>query len=356
MIEALRALAARRDLTEAEAQEAMSVILRGDATRAQIAGFAMGLTVKGVTAGELLGMTTAVRAAAVPFPVPGDVLDTCGTGGSGHDVVNLSTAAAVVAAACGARVAKHGNRAASSACGSADVLERLGVRIDLPPAEAARCLARTGITFLFAPSFHPAFRYAAAPRSQLGVRTPFNLLGPLCNPAGARHQLLGVAEPGMPPLLTEVLRRLGGTRSMVFRAEDGLDELSTCAPTRIIEVLDGRRREYTLRPERLGLAPARLEELRGGDAAHNARVLRAVLTGRPGPHRDAVLLNAAGALRVAGLADGWEGGLRLAAAAVDEGRARATLETWAETSRSLAPPAGTTALAGAAARPGPSRT
>lgn len=225
MIELLRA-AARRPLTETEAAEAMRVIMRGEATPAQIAGLALALTVRGETVGELTGMATAAQEFATPVRLEGDVLDTCGTGGDGLNTFNISTAAAIVAAACGVRVAKHGNRSASSACGSADVLEELGVRIDLGPDKAAACLEEAGITFLFAPVFHPAFRHTAAPRRELGTRTVFNLLGPLCNPSGARLRTLGVPDAGLVEPMTEVLGRLGVTRALVFHSEDGMDELS----------------------------------------------------------------------------------------------------------------------------------
>ncbi|MFF7652584.1 anthranilate phosphoribosyltransferase [Streptomyces sp. NPDC007983] len=328
---------AGRPLTEPEAAGVMRTIMRGEATDAQIAGFALAVTVRGASADDLAGMAGAAQEFAVPVPFDGDVLDTCGTGGDGLGTFNISTASAIVAAACGVPVAKHGNRSASSACGSADVLEELGVAIDLAPREAAACLTATGITFLFAPAYHPAFRYAAGARRELGTRTVFNLLGPLCHPSGARLRTLGVPDPDMVEPMAEVLARLGTRRAMVFRSEDGMDELSTGAPARVVELLpDGSRRAYRFDPSRLGLRPCTPADLAGGDRAVNAAIIRRVLAGEPGPARDVVLLNAAAALRVAGVADSWSTALRAVARAVDRGDAAAVLARWATVSRELA--------------------
>src|SRR5437763_5766307 len=246
---------------------------------------------KGETVDELTGFARTARQLSTPIDVEGDLLDTCGTGGDGLATFNISTLSAIVAAACGARVAKHGNRAASSLCGSADVLERLGVKIDLAPERVARCIEEAGIGFLFAPIFHPSFRFAAVPRRELGVRTVFNVLGPLCNPAGARYQALGVADASLAPRMADALVRLGVERAIVVHAE-GLDELSTAGPSLVIELLDGGRREYQLDPTALGLACAPREGLRGGGPAENASIAREVLGGAQGPRRDVVLLNA----------------------------------------------------------------
>ncbi|MFG1665896.1 anthranilate phosphoribosyltransferase [Streptomyces sp. Y7] len=335
MIDVLRHLTRRR-LTEDEAAAAMRVIMRGEATPAQIAGFALAVTVRGESVDDLTGMARAALEFSTPLPVDGDVLDTCGTGGDGLNTFNISTAAAVVAGACGVRVAKHGNRSASSACGSADVLEELGVRIDLGADEAAACLATTGITFLFAPVFHPAFRHTAGPRRELGTRTVFNLLGPLLNPSAARLRILGVPDPVLVEPMTEVLHRLGVTRALVFHSEDGMDELSTGSPAHLVELRDGHRTRHRFDPAELGLRPARPAELAGGDRAVNAAIIRRVLAGEPGPARDVVLLNAAAALRVAGAAETWDDGLRRAAEAVDTGAAAALLTDWARTSHSPA--------------------
>ncbi len=329
MIDFLSRLARGEGLSEEEASRAMGLIMRGEATPSQIAGLIMAMRVKGESAEEIAGLARAARALATPIevPDPGSLLDVVGTGGDGSRSFNISTISAIVAAACGARVAKHGNRAASSACGSADVLEELGVRIDLPPEGVASCIREVGIGFLFAPRFHPSFRFAAVPRRELGVRTVFNLLGPLCNPAGAGRYALGVPEPGLAPLVADVLIRLGAQRVLVFCA-DGLDELSTAGPSLVIEALEDRRREYRLEPGELGVPRASLDELRGGSPADNAAIARAVLGGERGPRRDVVLLNASAALRAAGLADDWRQGLELAAGAIDSGRAAEVLERW----------------------------
>jgi anthranilate phosphoribosyltransferase len=334
VIEQISKLVKGQDLDEAEASQAMETIMRGDATPAQIAGFMIALRIKGETVDEVTGMARTARAMAIPIAVsnPSQLLDTCGTGGDGSGSFNISTLAAIVAAGAGARVAKHGNRAASSSCGSADVLEALGVTIDLAPEAVAACIEEAGIGFLFAPVFHPSFRFAGVPRRELGVRTVFNILGPLCNPAGARRQALGVPDAAIAPLMAEVLERLGVERAIVFSAE-GLDELATSGPSLVIEIIDGSRRQYTLDPAELGLTPAPPEALRGGGPEENAAIARAVLGGEKGARRDVVLLNSAAALRAAGLADGWKDGLGLAAESIDSGRAGQALERWAAASR-----------------------
>ncbi|MDH6131732.1 anthranilate phosphoribosyltransferase [Kitasatospora sp. MAA4] len=335
---ALHRLACGHDLTRSEAQSAMSAILDGSASPVQIAGFAMALSVKGARVEELVGLVSTARAFGLPLPGDGQVLDTCGTGGDGRGTFNISTSAAIVAAACGVPVAKHGNRSASSACGSADVLEELGVRIDLGPEQAASCLERTGITFLFAPVFQESFRYAAGTRRELGVRTVFNLLGPLCNPARARFQVLGVFDPAMVPVMAEVLHLLGTERALVFHAEDGLDELSIGAPTQVVELHQGRRRAYRLDPAALGIAPGRPADLDGGGPAENADIVRRLLAGEKGPRRDIVLLNTAAALRAAGRTEDWHEGMALAADALDTGRAAWLLDQWIAVSHEVTEP------------------
>jgi len=315
-------------LTEAEASEAFETIMRGDATPIQIAGFLVALRMKGETVDEIAGFAKTARRVSTPIDVDGDLLDTCGTGGDGLATFNISTLAAIVAAACGAKVAKHGNRAASSMCGSADVLEQLGVKIDLAPEGVARCIDEAGIGFLFAPIFHPSFKFAGAPRRELAVRTVFNVLGPLCNPAGARYQSLGVADGALAGKMADVLVRLGVERAIVFHSSDGMDELSVASPAHVIEI-DGARREYELDPTELGISWAPLEAVRGGGPEENARLAREVLGGAKGPRRDVVLLNAAAALRAAGIAQEWKDGLGAAAEAIDSGRAAEVLERWA---------------------------
>jgi anthranilate phosphoribosyltransferase len=333
MIDALAKLVRCENLTEEEAGAAFEVIMRGDATPSQIAGFMVALRMKGETPEELTGFARTARAVATPIQVDGALLDTCGTGGDGLATFNISTLSAIVAAACGARVAKHGNRAASSLCGSADVLEKLGVKIDLQPEGVARCIDEVGIGFLFAPVFHPSFRFAGVPRRELGIRSVFNILGPLCNPAGAKYQALGVADAKLASKMADVLMRLGVERAIVFHAGDGMDELSISTPSQVIEI-DGRRNEYELDPRELGLRKAPLEATRGGGPDDNARIAHEVLDGAQGPRRDVVLLNSSAALRAAGLARGWKEGLGLAAEAIDSGRAGQILERWAKVSTS----------------------
>ena len=273
MIEYLNRLARGESLKESEASRAMELIMRDEATPSQIAGFIVALRLKGETVDEITGLARAMRSMATPIDVDdaGSLLDTCGTGGDGSGSFNISTLSAIVAAACGARVAKHGNRAASSTCGSADVLEALGVRIDLPPAGVAACIREAGIGFLFAPVFHPSFRFAAVPRRELGIRTVFNVLGPLCNPAGAGRQALGVPDQKLAEKMADVLARLGVERALVLHAE-GLDELSTTGPSLVIEMLGGERRSYQLDPLELGLRRASRDELRGGGPAEMHRL------------------------------------------------------------------------------------
>jgi anthranilate phosphoribosyltransferase len=332
VIGSIATLVQGKDLTEDEAASAFEIIIRGDATPSQIAGFLVALRMKGETVEEIAGFARTARAMATPIEVDGALLDTCGTGGDGLATFNISTLSAIVAAACGARVAKHGNRAASSLCGSADVLEQLGVKIDLTPEGVARCIDEAGIGFLFAPVFHPSFRFAGATRRELGLRTVFNVLGPLCNPAGARYQALGVADAALASKMADVLVRLGVERAIVFHAADGMDELSVASPSFVIEV-DGERKEYELDPAQLGLAHAPVESMRGGGPEDNARLAREVLGGAKGPRRDVVLLNSAAALRAAGLARDWKEGLGLAADAIDSGRAGEVLDRWARLSQ-----------------------
>jgi anthranilate phosphoribosyltransferase len=338
MIEFLGKLVRGEHLSEEEASRAMELIMRDQATHSQIAGFAVALRVKGETRDEIIGLARTMMALATPIdvPDPGTLLDVVGTGGDGSHSFNISTISAIVAAACGARVAKHGNRAASSICGAADVLEALGVRIDLPPAGVAGCVAEAGIGFLFAPLFHPSFRFAGVPRRELGVRTVFNILGPLCNPARAGCRALGVADAALAPRVADVLVRLGVRRALVFNG-DGLDELHTGGPSLVIELLDGVRREYQLEPGELGLQPASAADIRGAGADRNAEIALAVLSGERGPRRDIVLLNASAALRAAGLAADWRDGIGQAAEAIDRGRAGEVLQAWVRASQVATP-------------------
>jgi anthranilate phosphoribosyltransferase len=325
----LNRLLARRDLSAEEAAGALGEVLAGAATPAQIAAFVTALRIKGETVDEMTGLVRAMLTHAEPLPlaVPGDVLDTCGTGGDRSRSINVSTIAALVVAGAGALVCKHGGRAASSAAGSADVLEALGVVIDLGPAGVARCVQEVGIGFCFAPRFHPAMRFAIPVRRELGVPTVFNFLGPLANPARARLQVVGVSDPAMAETMLGVLVANGCRRAMVVHGADGLDELSTTGPSTVLEFgPDGEVRSYRVDPVELGLSAASLDDLRGGDVAANAQVVRRVLAGEKGPHRDIALLNAAAGLVVAGTSEDLAEGIAQAAAVIDSGAARDALD------------------------------
>ena len=329
-------LGRREDLTTDEAAQAMAVIMRGDAAPAQIAGLLIGLSMKGERPAELVGFARTMRAEAVPLSSNGRVFDTCGTGGDRSGTFNISTAAALVLGACGVRVAKHGNRSVSSRCGSADVLEALGVAVTAPPDVVQRCLTEVGVAFLFAPTFHPAMRHAGPARRDLGVRTAFNLLGPLTNPAGPSRQIVGVPRPELTELMARALLLLGSERAWVVHGADGLDELSTTGYTKVSECRDGSVQTFYVHPSDYGLAKSSAEQLRGGDAAENAAIVRAVLDGMTGPTRDIVLLNVGAALFVAGHADTVRGGIAQGAAALDSGRARTILDHLVSVSRSHA--------------------
>ena len=323
----LQRLVSHEALSADEAAAAMRAIMSGDVTPGQVGGFLMALRTKGETVDELDGLARTALEFANPVNPPAPVLDTCGTGGDRAGTINVSTIAAIVVAGAGAPVAKHGNRTASSLCGSADLLEALGVRIDLDAAGVERCLAEAGIGFMFAPVFHPAFGHAGPVRRELRLPTTLNFLGPLTNPARPATQVVGVSDERMLPLMAEVLARRG-TRAKLFRGEDGLDELTTTGASVVLDVRDGEVRESRLDPTTLGLARTTPDDLRGGDAEESARIARELLGGAPGPKRDVVLLNAAAALEVAGVAGDLEQGLEIAAASIDEGKAAATLDRW----------------------------
>jgi anthranilate phosphoribosyltransferase len=331
----LSRVAGGASLSVEDAESAVVTMMREEVTPAQVAGFLMALRTKGETVDELEGFARAMLDLARPVRTDLTVVDTCGTGGDRSGTFNISTIAAIVTAACGVRVAKHGNRAASSRCGSADLLEALGVRIDLDPAGVARCLDEAGIAFMFAPMFHPATAYVVGIRRELRVPTLFNFLGPLTNPARPSAQVVGVSDPRMLPLVAQVLARRG-VRAMVFRGEDGLDELTTAALSTVYETRDGDVRERMLDPADLGLAKATDDDLRGGDVETNAAIAREILAGGGGPRRDVVLLNAAAALEVAGAADAMQEGIAVAAGAIDDGRASALLDRWIAVSRAAA--------------------
>ena len=331
----LNALVAGDDLDEETAERAMRSIMGGDATPAQIAGFLTALRAKGETADEITGLARVMREFSVRVEVEGPLVDTCSTGGDRAGTVNVSTMAALAAAGAGARVAKHGNRAASSKCGSADLLEALGVHLELPPEGVAACINEAGIGFCFAPSFHPAMRFAGPVRRELGVPTVFNFLGPLTNPAGATHQTIGVGDATMAPLMAEALQRLGADRSMVFRGGDGLDELSTTGPSTIWDI-DGAVTERVFDPESIGLTPATAADLAGGTVEQNTTIARAVLAGGTGPVADAVALGAGAALFVVGVAGDIADGVERARESLTSGAAARALDRMVETSNRFA--------------------
>jgi anthranilate phosphoribosyltransferase len=312
-------------LTQDQARHAFEIMMSGDATPAQVGGFLMGLRVRGETVDELTGGAQALRQRMVKVAAPADAIDTCGTGGDASGTFNVSTAAALVVAACGVPVAKHGNRALSSKAGSADILAALGVNIDAEPPRVERAIREAGIGFMMAPRHHGAMRHVAGARVELGTRTIFNLLGPLANPAGARRQLLGVFARDWIEPLARVLGQLGAERAWVVHGADGLDELTTTGPSHVAELRDGRVTTFEVTPEGAGLPPAKLEDLRGADAEANADALRALLDGMRGPYRDIVLLNSAAALVIAGRAPDLRAGVARAVDAIDSGAAKAVL-------------------------------
>jgi anthranilate phosphoribosyltransferase len=335
--EAIEQLLQGTPLDRAQARNVMDQVMAGEATAAQIAGLLIALRAKGETVEEMAGFVDSMRAHATPLDVPNGAIDTCGTGGDRTGTFNISTGAAMVAAGAGIPVAKHGNRAASSRCGSADVLEALGVDISLGPEGVRRCIEVAGMGFCFAPTFHPAMRHAGPARRELGVRTVFNVLGPLANPGRVRRQALGVGAPQLAPLMIRVLQDLGHERALVFYGGDGLDELTTTGPSHVFQLSGGTLTDYELGPSDLGLNRARPEDLKGGTPPENATLLRRVLDGEAGPRRDVVLLNAAAGVIAAGRADDWRQGIAVARESLDSGRAATVLSRLVETSRQTAP-------------------
>lgn len=334
--EAIHDLVAGHDLDRATARATMDDIMGGEATESQVAGFLVALRMKGETVEELVGLVESMRDHATNIAAPEGAVDTCGTGGDGSGTFNISTAAALVMRGAGAIVAKHGNRASSSACGSADVLEALGVVATLPPAAAEECLRRAGIAFLFAPNFHPSIRHAGVPRRELGVRTVFNLIGPLANPAQVRRQSVGVGSPEATEKMARVLSALGHQRALVFHGAGGLDELSTEGPSQVFDVSAGEVRSFQLDPTELGLPLASREAIQGGDAQRNAAIVRSILDGDEGPPRDVVLLNAAAGLLAAGIVATMPEGLAAGRESINSGGARTALRDLVKSSVSLA--------------------
>ena len=330
----LETLTRREDLTEAEASAAMTEVMEGRATPAQIAGFLVGLAMKGERPVEIVGLARTMRAHAVKLSRTfGDVFDTCGAGGDRSGTFNISSTAAVVVATCDVRVAKHGNRSVSSACGSADVFSALGVETAAPPSVVEHCLGEVGIAFFFAPTFHPAMRHAAQARRDLAIRTAFNLLGPLTNPAGATRQLVGVPKPEFTELLARALQLLGSERAWVVHGADGIDEISTTGYTKISECRGGSVSTFYVHPADFGIAKTTPPTLKGGDAATNATIIRRLLQGERGPARDVVLLNAGAALFIAGRSSSVREGIERAAEAVNTGEATRTLDAMVRASQ-----------------------
>jgi len=322
--EAIEKIVKRVDLSEAQMRSVFDEIMSGKATPSQIGAFAVALRMKGETVEEITGAARAMREKSVRISAGASeeaVVDTCGTGGSGANTFNISTTAAFVVSACGLKVAKHGNRAASSECGSADVLEALGVKLDVSPDMTQRCLLEIGIGFLYAPVFHGAMKHAVVPRKEIGIRTIFNLLGPLSNPAGATSQVLGVYDPALTDVIARVLKNLGSKHAFVVCGMDALDEITITGRTRISELRSGRVRSYYVTPEKFGIRRASFDDIEGGNPKENAEILLSVLKGELTPRRDVVLMNAAAALVAGSMAKKFKSGVKMAAEAVDSGRA-----------------------------------
>ncbi len=334
--EAIAKLVSSQSLTVAEAASVMEEIMEGQATPAQVGAFVTALRLKGETVDEIVGLAKTIRAKAIPVTVSGPVVDTAGTGGDNLATFNISTAAAFVAAGAGLKVAKHGGRAASSQCGSADVLEALGVRIDLDAEGVQRCLEEVGIGFMFAPVFHPAFKYVAGPRREIGIRTVFNILGPLTNPAGAKAQILGVADELLVEKMALALQGLSCHHALVMHGEDGLDEITVSGRTLVCEVKDSRIESYYISPEDFGLSRSSLDSLRGGSVDENVAQMRSVLAGAPGPQQDVVLMNAAAVLLAGDSVDTLQQGIARAREAMKSGQALAKLEQLVDFSQRLA--------------------
>ena len=329
--EAIDKLVNRINLSEAETIDVMNQIMTGEATPLQVAAFLTALRMKGESVEEITGAARVMREKAHRVNVGSKtVLDTCGTGGDQKGTFNISTTAAFVLAGAGVNVAKHGNRSVSSQSGSADVLGALGVKVDAPKERVEQCIAKIGIGFLFAPLLHEAMKYAVQPRRDIGIRTIFNILGPLTNPAMASHQLIGIYSGELVGMIAHVLKNLGSVRAMVVHGLEGLDEISLCGPTKVAELRDGQVKEYTIEPEQFGLQRCRLEDLHGGSAEQSAVIVKGVLEGKPGPARNVVLLNGGAALYVSGSAATMQDGIRLAAESIDSGKARQKLEQLVE--------------------------
>jgi anthranilate phosphoribosyltransferase len=328
--EAIGKLIKKQDLSRLEAGTVMTEIMEGQATTAQLGSFLTALNMKGETGDEIAGMAESMRAKALQVTTDGPALDIVGTGGDGLNTFNISTAAALVAAGAGVRIAKHGNRAATGKCGAADVLEKLGVKIDLTPEQVTDCIRQTGIGFMFAMTFHPAMKYAAGTRREIGVRTVFNILGPLTNPARAEYQVLGVSNPGMAVKIVSALSQMGLRHALVVYGLNGMDELSISGPSVYYEIKGQLAKKNEITPEGLGLKSWPLESIQGGTSDENAVLIRQVLQGIKGPHRDAVILNAAAGLLAAERVDSLQDGVTMAGKVIDSGKAASKLKEMAE--------------------------
>jgi|TARA_B110000263_G_scaffold230093_1_gene224358 anthranilate phosphoribosyltransferase len=335
--EAIANIVAGIDLTQLEASEVMVEIMEGEATDAQLSAFLVALRMKGETVNEISGLAMTMRDKALSLEIsnPSSLLDTCGTGGDSLSTFNISTAAALVAAGADIKIAKHGNRAASSSSGSADVLETLGVKIDLGPTEVAKSIEDAGIGFMFAPRFHPAMRYAAGPRREIGLRTIMNILGPLTNPAKAGHQIVGVADGSIVEIVANVLAELGAKHAIVVHGDDGLDEISLSGSSTIVEYKDGKTSWMKVNPEKLGLTVASIDQIRADGATSSAGILTDILDGQKGAHRDVVLLNAGAALLASDLVSSLEDGVQAAKESIDSFSARSHLESFIKVTNSF---------------------
>ncbi len=333
--EAIGALVSGQSLTMEQAVQVMEEIMSGEATPAQFGAFVTALRIKGESVEEIAGLATVMRARATPVKVSEPTVDTCGTGGDAFGTFNISTTAVFVVAGAGLKVAKHGNRAITSKCGSADVLEALGVKIDLDAEGVQQCLERVGIGFMFAPIFHPAMKYAVTPRREIGIRTVFNILGPLTNPAGAQSQVIGVSDGTIARKMAQVLQKLGCRHALVVHGEDGMDEVSISGETTIWELRGDALSSYTIAPEELGFNRATIEDIKGGTTSDNATMLRDILQGKEGPRCDVVLINAAAGIVAGDLGENLADGVELARETIDSGRALQKLEQFIEVSQSL---------------------
>ena len=335
MQDAIQMLVDGESLSADQATAAMNEIMTGEATSAQVGSFLTALRIKGETVDEITGMARVMREKSLHVSVEGDVVDTCGTGGDGSGSFNISTTAAFVVAGAGVAVAKHGNRAMSGSTGSADVLEALGVKIALSPESVARCLNDVGFGFMFAQGYHPSMRFAAGPRREIGIRTVFNILGPLTNPAGADRQVIGVADPSMADRMARVLGQLGSRKALVVHGSDGMDEITITGPSTVWQLENGEVTEFEVTPGDLGVSVSSADSIRAASAEHSAQIVRSVLAGGSGPARDVVLLNAAAALVATDRSESLAAGVELAARSIDSGDAQAKLDAVVELSQSL---------------------